>query len=278
MTARPSPSQATTADRHFAHNTMPEPDNRNFGIAISRAFDVLRCYSPSQPHLGVSEIARMTGLPKATVSRLTYTLESLGYLYRLMPTGKYRLGWGVLSLGYPLLASMPLRQIARPAMHALAVKLRCNVNLGTIDRLSVVYVETARFDETSVARPDIGATHPLLKSSIGLAILANMDPRRRQPIENRLRIADQAAWQTAMPRVESCRKDLTRLGYCATESAVHPGYLTIAAPMRVPAYEEPLAFNCAMPASQVRKGEVEREIGPRLVAMAKSVELGLGYS
>ncbi len=39
----------------------------------------------------------MTGLPKATVSRLTYTLESLGYLYRLMPTGKYRLGWGVLS-------------------------------------------------------------------------------------------------------------------------------------------------------------------------------------
>jgi hypothetical protein len=33
-----------------------------------------------------------------------------------------------------------------------------------------------------------------------------------------------------------------------------------------------------MPASQVRKGEVEREIGPRLVAMAKSVELGLGYS
>lgn len=205
---------------------MPEPDNRNFGIAISRAFDVLRCYSPSQPHLGVSEIARMTGLPKATVSRLTYTLESLGYLYRLMPTGKYRLGWGVLSLGYPLLASMPLRQIARPAMHALAVKLRCNVNLGTIDRLSVVYVETARFDETSVARPDIGATHPLLKSSIGLAILANMDPRRRQPIENL----------------------------------------------------EPLAFNCAMPASQVRKGEVEREIGPRLVAMAKSVELGLGYS
>ncbi len=92
----------------------------------------------------------------------------------------------------------------------------------------MVYVETARFDETSVARPDIGATHPLLKSSIGLAILANMDPRRRQPLENRLRIADQAAWQTAMPRVESCRKDLTRLGYCATESAVHLGYLTIA--------------------------------------------------
>ena len=104
--------------------------DRDFGVAISRAFDVLRCYSPTRPLLGISELSRLTGLPKATIARLTYTLASLGYLYRVLPAGKYRLGWGILSLGYPLLTGMPLRQVARPAMHALAMHIRANVNLG----------------------------------------------------------------------------------------------------------------------------------------------------
>ena len=61
-----------------------------------------------------SRIAHRTGLPKPTMSRLTYTLTKLGYLRHNIRLGKYQLGSAVLSIGYPLLASMSVRQIARP--------------------------------------------------------------------------------------------------------------------------------------------------------------------
>jgi len=41
---------------------------------------VLRCFTPLEPLLGNKEISVRTGLPKPTVSRLTYTLTKLGYL------------------------------------------------------------------------------------------------------------------------------------------------------------------------------------------------------
>lgn len=259
------------------HPSTTDTD-RDFGVAISRAFDVLRCYTPAQPLLGISELSRKTGLPKATVARLTYTLASLGYLYRVPPSSKYRLGWGLLSLGYPLLTSMPLRQVARPAMHALALHIRANVNLGTLDRMNVVYVESVRFDETSAARPEIGASHPMLQSSIGRAIIASMDTARREPLLNQLRLMDKRAFLTARPEIDKTRRDLLGKGYCTSDSAIYPGYVTIATAMRVPAHEEPLAFNCAMPTTQFRKSEIERDIGPRLVGMVRQIESRLGYA
>lgn len=250
--------------------------DRNFGIAIARAFEVLRCYSPTRPLLGISEIARLTGLPKATVSRLTYTLEQLGYLYRLMPTGKYRLGWGVLSLGYPLLISMPMRQIARPIMYALAKEVRCNVNMGTLDHLRVVYIETVRFNEAHLVRPDVGVSHPILSSSIGHVILASLKGTDKQSIVNRLRLASPAEWNSAQPALIACERDLQDIGFCVSVSPVAINYTTIAASMRVPMYESPIAFNCAMPTARLRKGEAELEIGPKLLSAIRTVEQQLG--
>ena len=58
-------------------------------------------------NLGAHRAAQADGL------RLTYTLTKLGYLRHNMRLGKYQLGSAVLSIGYPLLASMNVRQVAR---------------------------------------------------------------------------------------------------------------------------------------------------------------------
>ena len=79
------------------------------------------------------------------------------------------LGSGVLSLGHPLLASMPVRQAARPLMEQLARNTGCTVNLGMRDRGNVVYIETVRADMGNAHLPDIGSTRPLLATAIGRA-------------------------------------------------------------------------------------------------------------
>ncbi len=246
--------------------------DRSFGIAISRAFDVLRCFTPERPLLGNRDIVQSTGLPKATVSRLTFTLEELGYLYGVVPFGKYRLGWGVVSLGYPLLTSMPLRQIARPAMHALSTHTRGNVNMGTLHRLSVVYVETVRCDETSMTRPDIGATRELLTSSIGRALIWSMGTERRIAFLNRARLANPALFKAKKTLLDQAHRSILAKGFCISDGETQAGLVAIAAPMQVASHEEPIAFNCAIPSGQLRKGQLENDIGPKLVAMVRQLE------
>lgn len=258
-----------------AESEGPTQD-RSFGVAISRAFDVLRCFAPERPLLGNGDIVRLTGLPKATVSRLTFTLEELGYLYRLVTIGKYRLGWGVLSLGYPLLTSMPLRQIARPAMHALAMQAKVNVNMGTLHVLDVVYVESVRFDETSITRPDIGATRELLTSSMGRALIWGMETARREALLNRARLAHPEVFKTTKTKLDLARRSIVARGFCVSDGETQVGLQAVSVPMRVAAHEEPIAFNCAVSKHQLRKGELEEDIGPKLVAMVRTLEHQFG--
>src|SRR3990172_4226718 len=130
--------------------------DRQFATTLARGLEVLRCFTPLEPMLGNKEISVRTGLPKPTVSRLTYTLTKLGYLRHNMRLGKYQLGSAVLSIGYPLLASMSIRQIARPFMKELADHTNGSVSMGMRDRLNVVYVETCRSSSGTTPIADIG--------------------------------------------------------------------------------------------------------------------------
>jgi DNA-binding IclR family transcriptional regulator len=118
--------------------------DKQFATTLARGLELLHCFTPERPILGNGEMASMLGLPKATISRLSYTLLCLGYLATTEYYGKYRLGPATLSLGYPLLAQYTLRRSARPLMHKLATTLGCSVSIGIRDRYSMVYIEVAR--------------------------------------------------------------------------------------------------------------------------------------
>src|SRR4029078_12081421 len=104
--------------------------DRQFATTLARGLEVLRCFTPLEPLLGNKEISVRTGLPKPTVSRLTYTPTKLVYLRHNMRLGKYQLGSAVLSIGYPLLASMNVRQVARPLLKELADYCNGSVSSG----------------------------------------------------------------------------------------------------------------------------------------------------
>ena len=150
--------------------------DRQFATTLARGLEVLRCFTPLEPLLGNKEISVRTGLPKPTVSRLTYTLTKLGYLRHNMRLGKYQLGSAVLSIGYPLLASMNVRQVARPMMKELADYCNGWVSMGVRDRLNMVYVETCRSGNGITTLPDIGTSVPISQSVIGRAFLAACTP------------------------------------------------------------------------------------------------------
>src|SRR5512143_1631985 len=120
-------------------NTASGEENDRQSIrALERGLKVLRCFKPGDRFLGNQEIAQRTGLPKPTVTRLTYTLTKLGHLTHVPRLGKYQLAPGALAIGYSTLANMRIRQVARPYMQELANESDIAVALGSRDRLNVI--------------------------------------------------------------------------------------------------------------------------------------------
>jgi len=238
--------------------------DRQFSMNLARGLEVLRAFSASAPLLGNREIADRTGLPKPTVSRLTYTLTLLGYLSRDPQLQKYRLGPGVLSLGHPLLASMHVRQLAKPIMEALARTTGCTVNLGIRDRDNVVYIDSVRADSANQHLPDIGTSRPLLPSSIGRALILAYPAAERTAILNYLKVQNPASFEQYRAVWEADVKRFAADGYCHSRGDWQKDVHAVAVPVRRPPGEPPLALNCTIAAHRAQKDRLAQEVVPLL--------------
>ena len=249
--------------------------DRQFATTLARGLEVLRCFTPLEPMLGNKEISVRTGLPKPTVSRLTYTLTKLGYLRHNMRLGKYQLGSAVLSIGYPLLASMSIRQIARPFMKELADYTNGSVNMGIRDRLSMVYVEACRSGNLTNL-PDIGTSIPIAQSVMGRAFLYACTPPEREAVLNQMKVKEPESLRKYKAQIDKGLEDIRGKGYCVSTGDLRREVHAVGAPMRRNVDGEIVTFNCGIPAFIVKKGQLEEDIGPRLVAMVRNIEAALG--
>ncbi|MCY1201395.1 HTH-type transcriptional regulator TsaQ1/TsaQ2 [compost metagenome] len=257
---------------------MGHERDREFTTTLARGIDILACFRADRPVLANKDFAQQTGLSRSAVARLTHTLVELGFLQREGEPARYRLGASVLALSYPLLASMQIRQMARPLMKQLADHARGAVSLVVRDRLQMVYVETARSNEALQTRPDIGASLPLLSSAAGKAWLARAPDEERAAVLNQLRIADPGHYEAHFPTLAAARRDLERKGYCGNNLQWRPDAYGFAAPLGRPHQSLLYVFNCGVPASDGPYRERAADIGPRLVALARETERLLGYS
>ena len=250
--------------------------DRQFSMNLARGMEVLRAFTLADPMLGNREISDRTGLPKPTVSRLTYTLTLLGYLSRVEGLQKYRLGSGVLSLGYPLLANMHVRQIARPIMEKLARETGCSVNLGMRDRTHVVYVDAVRADKGNAHLPDIGTTRPLLLSAIGFALILASPPTERAAILNYLKVHDKTVFDASRTAYEEAQKLFAAEGYCHVTGVWRKEIHAVAVPIARPPGEPLLAMNCTLYARRAASKNLPRDVVPLLKDAVEELEAAQG--
>ncbi|WP_321795885.1 IclR family transcriptional regulator [Caballeronia sp. J97] len=250
----------------------PDPD---FATTLAHGLALLQCFRVGETTLSNKALAERTGLSKATVSRLTYTLAARGLLQYDVDLRHYRLGSTALSLAYPLLAGMKIRQIARSRMARLADRVGGPVSLGMRDRLQMVYVETSRGHESSAFRPDIGGSLPMLATAMGRAWLCQVPAALRATVLEALREADAEQWRSQQAGWAQAGQTFAAHGYCVCEAAwLSDGY-AVAVPMRREVDGEILAFNCGVPRARLTPGKLEREIAPLLLHMVREIEAEL---
>lgn len=246
--------------------------DKQFATTLARGLEILRCFSPEGPALGNKDLSQRTGLPKPTISRFTYTLSRLGYLKTDHISAKYRLGPAVLAIGYPLLATLMLRQIARPAMKELADYAGGSVSMGIRDRLNIIYVETSRSSSMfSRQLSDIGLSQPIVATAIGRAYLAASAPAEREALINEIRIKTPRDWEQHQKKVMQSLADFERLGFCMSWGDLRKDVNAVGVALRLLSTGEIVVFNCALQSFLVKPQQVRSDIGPRLAAMVRSL-------
>lgn len=250
--------------------------DRQFVTALARGLEILRCFRPGEAALSNSEMAKRTGMPKPTISRLTYTLTRLGYLNYSADQGRYQLGAAVLALGHTLLANLDVRKLARPGMQALAEHAQCSVATGIRDRLNMVYVEACRGSAAVTLRRDAGSRIPLATTAMGKAYLCGLAQAERDFLMDHIRMHTEANWPKIKADIEQSFKDYQDRGFCLSSGLWDANISAVGVPLVDPDPARTVAFNCGGPAFLLPRERLVDDLGPRLVQMVRNVEVSMG--
>jgi DNA-binding IclR family transcriptional regulator len=213
--------------------------------ALDRGLAILRAFRPGTGALGNAEIAQRTGLPRATVSRLTRTLVDAGFLVFDMRANAYRVGPPCLSLALSVREGSVVLQTALPLMREVAEGLRINVGLAVADAGEMIYLDSVRKSRLGLFRHvQAGSRLPIAETALGRAWLAGQpQPARRVELDG-LAARHGARWPALSREIARSIAQVERLGYCAV--SWQSGLVSIATPLVLP--DHPVhAFNISYP-------------------------------
>lgn len=137
---------------------------------VRRLSALLAAFELRDTHLGVNELARRTGIPKASVSRLVKEMEAIGFLER--SGAKVGLGLRLFELGERASRRRSVREVALPFMADLREATRQTIHLAILDSTDVVYVEILRARAAPRFPSAVGRRLPAHATGVGKALLA----------------------------------------------------------------------------------------------------------
>lgn len=260
--------------------TVKENDDAGEGgaqlsSALVRGLEVLRAFRAGDATLGNQEIIARTNLPKATVSRLTYTLSELGYLTYNSVLGRYSLGPASVALGYSALTSNAVVHMARPLMQDLADRTGIAIALGMRDNLEMVYLSNCRSESLVSLRLNPGSHVPLWNSGMGLAYMVGLDDEERRALVEKLQKAEPQNSSEIEDTVAHAVAEYAERGYITSFGKWQSYIRAIGVPFQ-PTDGSPLvAITCGGIAELVTDERTHSELGPGLVALVTALKARL---
>ncbi len=257
-----------------ADDNDDERRNGDFVQSVARGLTVLRSFSQEHPSLSLSEVARLTGLTRATARRLLLTFVHLGYM--CTDGRQFELTPKVLDLGYAYLSSVGIGEIAQPFMEALSERTHESVSAAVLDGDEIVYVArvpTKRIMAISLA---LGSRLPAASTSMGRALLADLAPADLDAFLARSRPAALTERTITDPaRLREVLDEARRLGWALVDQELEDGVRSIATALRDRRGRAVAAINVSTLAGRVSMKELKASFVPALLETAAEINARL---
>lgn len=240
---------------------------REFVESLARGLTVLTAFGEGRAELTLTDVARATGLARATARRALITYEHLG-LVRQSGTRGFRLTPRVLSLGFPPLSRTSLSGIAAPHLAQLACRVNESASLAVLTASGEEIQYLARAATRRVMSVDItvGTRLPAHATAMGRVLLADVPaPARRLPSPTPHGLTDPARLTAELEAVRA-------RGNALVDEELEAGLRSVAVPVRDRTGRAVAAVNVAMHAARRTVQECVRDVLPELMEAAGRVE------
>jgi DNA-binding IclR family transcriptional regulator len=199
--------------------------------SLARAVRILDCFTPEEPALPVSVIARRAGLHVATASRLVAELVGQGLLAR-GPDRAVRIGMRMWELASRASPTLSLREAAMPFLEDLHAVVGHHAQLGIRDGDEVLFLERLTARDAVVNFSRIAGRLPLHVTSSGLVLLAYGDDELQQRVLSRplARYTDRTI--ATAGQLRAAMAEVRRQGFALLPGHVHEEATGIAVPVR----------------------------------------------
>ncbi|MFD3622202.1 IclR family transcriptional regulator C-terminal domain-containing protein [Streptomyces sp. NPDC058676] len=216
---------------------------RDFVESLARGLTVLTAFGEGRAELTLTEVAKATGLARATARRALITYEHLGLVTPGAAERTFALTPRVLSLGFPPLSRTSLSRIATPHLADLSARVHESSSLAVLTASGEEIQYTARATTSRVLSADItiGTRLPAGATALGRVLLA-----------------DETQVQTQ--------------GYALVDEELEKGLRSVAVPIRDRTGRTVAATNVALHAARRTVEEIVTEILPELRATADRIE------
>lgn len=210
---------------------------------IPRTVAVLRSFGGVQRELGVSDVQRRTGLPKATVHRTLHELQKAGLLEKA--GSGFRPGLLLFELGQLQSSAHQLRSSAAPHVEILSRRAHATAAVAVLDGTECVYLHVVSSLKRHQGQRRAGGRWPANASCSGKVLLASLDSPASAlpPALPRLTSRTTTSSVVLMQELERIRS--TGIAYDHEESI--PGLSGMAVPITTPSGDVVAAISVSRP-------------------------------
>ncbi|MFG2542746.1 IclR family transcriptional regulator C-terminal domain-containing protein [Streptomyces sp. NPDC048594] len=229
---------------------------REFVESLARGLTVLTAFGAGRPALTLTEVAKATGLARATARRALITYEHAG-LVAPAPDRAFALTPRVLSLGFPPLSRTSLPEIAQPHLTALAGRVHESAALAVLSETGEEIQYTARASTGRVlsARVTVGTRLPAYATALGRVLLAGRPDGAGTPSD--------------------VLREVRARGHALVDEELEAGLRAVAVPVRDRTGRVVAAVNVAMHAARRTTQECVTRVLPELRRTADLIETEL---
>jgi DNA-binding IclR family transcriptional regulator len=140
---------------------------------IARAAAILRALEDETAGLSLGQIAQRVGLARSTVQRIVAALQAEKLVIAASPNGRVRLGPTILRLAGSVRTDFV--SIARPFLVKLSNELRETVDLATVKKDHLVFIDQVIGSQRLRTVSAVGEAFPLYCTANGKAYLAQLE-------------------------------------------------------------------------------------------------------
>lgn len=224
--------------------------------SIERALDLMLAIERAEHPLGLTELARATGIHKATVQRIANVLERRGFLQK--EQARYQLGAGIVPLARAFLTGNSLTKAALPILEELALVSGETASLFVRQGFDRVVVQRVNSPHPLRYSIRVGQRLPLHLGASGLVLAAAMPEVELQQLldqlgETRLATGETLTREMLRQKIEQVRQR----GFAISQEEREVGVVSVAAPVTLSYRGTVAAIAVTGPPSRMAPEKVE---------------------